>query len=70
MARPTPLKRAIFDRGLTQRSVAAALDLREDQFSRIVNGLQCEPALQERIAEMLGCAVADLWPALPESEAA
>lgn len=70
MARPTPLKRAIFDAGRTQREVAGAVGLREDQFSRIVNGLHCEPAVQERIASELERSVAALFPPLPESEAA
>ena len=61
MPSPTPLKRAIFEAGVTQRSVAVAADIREDLFSRIVNGFQCDEATRERIAAALGRPVADLF---------
>lgn len=63
MPRPTHLKRAIFESGRTQRAVAAELGLREDQFSRIVNGLRCDEVTQQKIADALGREVADLFPA-------
>lgn len=49
MAQPTPLKRAIFDSGRTQRSVAEASGLREDVLSRIVSG-RVNSTDDERIA--------------------
>ncbi len=62
MKSPTTLKRLIFESGQTQRAIAAKADVREDQFSRIVNGLSCDPDIQARIAEALGREVHELWP--------
>lgn len=58
----TNLKRAIFESGQTQRSVAAAVGLREDQLSRIVNGLHCDDATRLKIAAALGRDVSELFP--------
>ena len=51
--RITPLKRAIFESGMTQRAVAAAAGLSEGQLSRIVNGLHASEAVQHTLAEIL-----------------
>jgi lambda repressor-like predicted transcriptional regulator len=58
----TTLKRVIFESGQTQRTIAAAAGLREDQLSRIVNGLHCDAATQQAIADQLGKTVHELWP--------
>lgn len=62
MPAPTPLKRAIFESGTTQRAVALHVGIREDHFSRIVNGLRADPEVQARIAAALGRPVAELFP--------
>lgn len=63
MSTPSALKRAIFDSGRKQREIAAAAGLREDHFSRIVNG-RVNPTDTERaaIASALGRPVADVFP--------
>lgn len=65
MARPTPLKRAIFESGRTQRSVAAAVELDESAFSRIVNGLHCDDRTRNAIARELGRSTDELFPPQP-----
>ncbi len=62
MAQPTPLKRAIFESGSTQRAVALQIGVREDHFSRIVNGLRTTIVIEAKIASALGRPVADLFP--------
>lgn len=52
--RITPLKRAIFESGRTQRDIAAACGESEATFSRIVNGLRVEPEREARIAREVG----------------
>jgi transcriptional regulator with XRE-family HTH domain len=58
----TALKRAIFDRDLTQRDIAAAVGLDPAELSRIVNGrLLCGKSAQEAIAAQVGLPVGDLF---------
>lgn len=59
---PTPLKRAIFEKGLKQTDLAVALDIRPDHLSRIVNGLRPSPQLATQIARRVGMKVGELWP--------
>lgn len=66
----TPLKRAIFESAWTQRALADAVGLREDQMSRIANGLHCDTATRDAIAEKLERPVAALWPSPAEDVAA
>ena len=70
MARPTPLKRAIFDSGRTQRGIAAEAGLDEAMLSRIVNGLHASEATREAIARVLGREIGELWPPVPQERAA
>lgn len=63
MRPPTPLKRALFDSGLRHKDVAAEVGLDPSHFSRIVNGLHCDDATRDRIADVLGRQVSELWPA-------
>jgi hypothetical protein len=64
MARnPTPLRMAIVLSGRTQREIAAEIDgIDETRLSRIVNGLQCDDRIRERIAAVLGREKTELWP--------
>jgi transcriptional regulator with XRE-family HTH domain len=62
MRRPTPLKRAIFDRQLVQKDLAARLGIDPGHLSRIVNGGPCSQELAERLADMIGEPIADLFP--------
>jgi transcriptional regulator with XRE-family HTH domain len=62
----TPLRRAIFERGLTQRALADLVDIDEADMSRIVNGLHPSQDRKQRIANALRWQVDELWP--PESD--
>lgn len=64
MRKPTPLKRAIFDSGRTQKDVATELGIDEGHFSRIVNGLHAPDATRQAIADALDVEVSELWPEL------
>jgi hypothetical protein len=56
------LRVAIFESGRTQRDIVAAIPgLREDQLSRIVNGLHTDEPTQKAIAHALGRQVAELF---------
>lgn len=71
MARnPTPLRMAIIVSGLTQREVAAESGIEVTRLSRIVNGLHCDEATRETIADVLGREKTELWPVDDEAEAA
>ncbi len=69
MRKPTPLKRAIFDSGRTQKSIADALGMDEGHFSRIVNGLHPPDATCDAIAAELERTTAEIWPPAVESAA-
>ena len=58
----TPLKRAIFETGRTQRSIADEVGMSESAFSRIVNGLHADELTRQRIAEALGLPESSLFP--------
>ena len=58
----TPLKRAIFESGRTQRSIAADVGMSESAFSRIVNGLHTDDATQAKIADALGLPEEQVFP--------
>jgi len=58
----TPLKRAIFESGQTQRAIAEAIGLSEGQLSRIANGLHTSDETKRAIADALGRPVESLWP--------
>jgi lambda repressor-like predicted transcriptional regulator len=63
---PTPttaLKRVLLAEGRKQSWLAGQAGIREDQLSRIVNGLHCDPSTREAIAKALGRSVDELWPA-------
>lgn len=60
--RPTPLKRAIFDSGLLQKDIAAAVGIDAAHLSRIVNGLHADEGTRQKIARELGRTEAALWP--------
>ena len=62
MRKPTPLKRAIFESGRSQREIAQAVGIDEGHFSRIVNGLHPTQDLSERIAREIGRQASDLFP--------
>lgn len=51
---PTPLKRAFFESGRTQREVAAEIGKDPADLSRIVNGMHCDDVTQQKIADALG----------------
>jgi hypothetical protein len=68
MKRVTPLKIAIVTSGRAQKDIAAAVGVDPTHFSRIVNGLHCDEAMQKRIAEELGRQIPELFP--PAAEAA
>ncbi|MCU1677916.1 MAG: hypothetical protein JWM93_2674 [Frankiales bacterium] len=63
MRKPTTLKRAIFDSGLTQKAIAAQIGLDEGHLSRIVNGLHATEDRKRAIAAALDRTVDELWPA-------
>lgn len=65
----TALKRILLAEGRKQSWLAAKVGLREDQLSRIVNGLHCDASTREAIASALGRTVAELWPALDREAA-
>lgn len=58
----TPLRRAIFEAGLTQRALAALVGIDEADMSRIVNGLHPSEDRKQRIANALRWDVDELWP--------
>ena len=58
----TPLKRAIFESGRTQRSIADQVPMSESAFSRIVNGLHTDELTQHKIAAALGLPVEAVFP--------
>jgi transcriptional regulator with XRE-family HTH domain len=53
MNKPTPLKLAIVRSGLSQKDIAADVGLDPAQLSRIVNGLHCDDATANHIADVL-----------------
>lgn len=59
---PTPLKRAIFEKGIKQKDLASVVGTTEARMSLIVNGLRPDPALAARIARHLGAKKEELWP--------
>jgi transcriptional regulator with XRE-family HTH domain len=58
----TPLRRAIFEAGLTQRALAELTSIDAADISRFVNGLHPSDDRKQRIANALGWQIADLWP--------
>lgn len=54
MRKPTPLKRAIFDRQLVQKDLAAELGIDPGYLSQIVGGRPCGDELAHRIAAEIG----------------
>lgn len=58
----TPLRRAIFESGRTQRSVADAIGVSESRMSLIVNGLHVDELTRQKISAALGREISDLWP--------
>jgi transcriptional regulator with XRE-family HTH domain len=70
MRKPTPLKRAIFDSGKTQKRVADEVGINESHLSRIVNGLHADEGTRVAIAAALERQVDELWPNAPHAEAA
>lgn len=69
MRKPTPLKRAIFESGKTQKAIANAAGIDEAVMSRIVNGLHADEAKRAAIAAALAVDPETLWPA-EQAEAA
>ena len=67
--RITPLRRAIFDSGMTQRDVAKVTGIGEKRLSLIVNGWHADDDTQKALAEALGQSQDDLFPE-PAGEAA
>lgn len=67
---PTPLRLAIATSGITQREIAAVSGIEATRLSRIVNGLHCDEATRETIADVLGREKTELWPIDDEAEAA
>lgn len=59
---PTPLKRAIFESGRSQRDLANEVGIHETSLSRIVNGFHADDATRQRIADALGRKTGELWP--------
>jgi hypothetical protein len=53
MKKPTPLKLAIVRSGLAQKDIAAEVGLDPAHLSRIVNGLHCDDATADHIADVL-----------------
>jgi lambda repressor-like predicted transcriptional regulator len=58
----TPLKRAIFESGRTQKSIAEEAGLSESAFSRFVYGLHAPDDTKRAIADALSRRVSELWP--------
>lgn len=63
MRNPTPLKRAIFERQLIQKDIAADLGVDPGHLSRIVNGGPCSDELARRIAAKIDVPVEDVFTA-------
>lgn len=63
MRKPTPLKRAIFERQLVQRDLAAELGIDPGYLSQIVGGRRCGDVLARRIAEKVGAPLDSLFTA-------
>ncbi len=60
---PTPLARAIFDSGQSQRAIAKKAQIEESKFSKIVNGWrEASEDEQKRVARVLRRPIADLFP--------
>lgn len=67
----TPLRRALREEGRRQDWLAEQLGAHPSHVSRWVQGLHVPmEATRERIAEILGREVDELWPAAPQREAA
>jgi len=67
---PTPLARAIFDSGQSQRAIAKKAGIEESKFSKIVNGWrEASEDEKKRIARVLKRTVADLFPVTEEAKA-
>jgi hypothetical protein len=67
---PTPLARAIFDSGQSQRAIAKKAAIEESKFSKFVNGWrEASDDEKKRIARVLRRTVADLFPANEEAKA-
>lgn len=60
MRTPTPLKRAIFESGKTQREIARETGMDPSHLSRIVNGLHCDDATWAKLAAAIGRSVDEL----------
>jgi transcriptional regulator with XRE-family HTH domain len=65
----TPLRRAIFEAGLTQAALARIVGIDEADMSRIVNGLHPSEDRRQKIANALRWPVDELWPTQPEEAA-
>jgi transcriptional regulator with XRE-family HTH domain len=59
---PTPLKRALADRKVTNRELAQRIDANENQVSRYANGLRPGFTTRAKIAAALEMDEAALWP--------
>jgi hypothetical protein len=66
----TPLKRAIFESGRTQRAVAAEVGIDEAHLSRLCNGLHCAEPTRLKIAAVLGRDVDEVFVTDATQEAA
>lgn len=68
---PERIRRRRIQSGLRQEELAAKADISTSKMSRIENGrFSAQPDVMVRLAEVLGCAVADLMPAEPGTSAA
>lgn len=61
--RPSPLREAREDAGLTQQDVAARALCSHPLISMAEKGYEPAPATQQRIAQALGASVGSFWPA-------
>lgn len=70
MSRISPLRRAIFEDGRSQKAIAEAAGIHPVTLSRIVGGASCDEATRDKVAHALGTSVHDLWPDLETRRAA
>jgi transcriptional regulator with XRE-family HTH domain len=66
----TPLKRALFDRQMTQADLARTIGMDQGFLSHIVNGRHPNDSHASLIANALGLPAAELWPAEDVDDAA
>lgn len=59
----TPLRRAVFEDGRSQKEIAAAAGIHPVTLSRVLGGASCDDATRAAIAHALDVPEADLWPA-------